>query len=329
MWPAQFADEGLAVNLSEHLDQSFIDEFEPAIAVQGEVDGDQYMTPWFTEAGFLYYRKDLLEAAGLPVPTTWEELSQTAAAIQASQGTRYGYVFQGAPTEELTCNWVEVLADAGGQVLADDYSEGTMNTPEAVKALSFMRSLITDGVSPEAVTTFQSAESLSAFTSGEAVFMRNWGYAYAITQDESSSSVVGNVGMAPLPTFEGEAGPGFSVVGGGNLYINPNTKHLEESLTFLEWMGSVDAQKILANVGQVLPTTTAVAQDADVQSINEPMRVLPELQLTSRQVATPEYPGVTQAVYQAVNAALAGDLSIEDALRQADEEIDAALQGSL
>jgi multiple sugar transport system substrate-binding protein len=184
-------------------------------------------------------------------------------------------------------------------------------------------------VTPKAVTTFQSAESLSAFNAGDAVFMRNWGYAYAITQDKESSDVAGKVGMAPLPTFEGSEGPGASVVGGGNLYINPNTEHLEESLEFLQWMGSDDAQKIMANVGEVLPVTTAVAADPEIQKVNEPMSVLPDLRLTSRQVATPKYPGITQAVYRAVNSALAGGTSIEEALEQADKEIDSALQGSL
>ncbi|GAW50936.1 MULTISPECIES: ABC transporter substrate-binding protein [unclassified Nocardioides] len=329
MWPAQFAEENLALNLSDHIDGDFFDTFQPALAAQGQVDGNQYMTPWFTEAGYLYYRKDLLEEAGLPVPKTWEELAETAAKIQASGKAKYGYVFQGATTEELTCNWVEYLTDAGGQVVNDDYTEGTMNTPAGVKALSFMRSLIDTGVTPKAVTTFQSAESLSAFDAGDAVFMRNWGYAYAITQDKDSSDVVGKVGMAPLPTFEGSEGPGASVVGGGNLYINPNTDHLEESLEFLQWLGSDEAQKIMATVGEVLPVTTAVADDPEIQQVNEPMSVLPDLRLASRQVATPKYPGITQAVYRAVNSALAGGTSIEEALAQADKEINSALQGSL
>jgi multiple sugar transport system substrate-binding protein len=119
------------------------------------------------------------------------------------------------------------------------------------------------------------------------------------------------------------------VVGGGNMYINPHTGHLKESLEFLQWMGSSEAQKILANVGEVLPTTTEVAQDPEVQKINTPMSVLPDLHLVSRQVATPKYPGITKAVFRAVNSALAGDTSPESALAQADKEIDAALKGSL
>jgi multiple sugar transport system substrate-binding protein len=287
------------------------------------------MTPWFTEAGYLYYRKDLLKAAGLPVPKTWEELAATAAKLQAAKKAKYGFVFQGATTEELTCNWVEYLNDAGGQVVDNDYSKGTMDTPQGVKALTFMRSLVTSGVTPKAVTTFQSAESLSAFNSGQSVFMRNWGYAYAITQDKKSSSVVGKVGMAPLPTFAGAKGPGASVVGGGNMYINPHSGHLKESLEFLQWMGTTEAQKILANVGEVLPTTTEVAKDPEVQKINTPMSVLPDLRLVSRQVATPKYPGLTKAVFRAVNSALAGDTSVQSALAGADKEIDAALKGSL
>jgi trehalose/maltose transport system substrate-binding protein len=329
MWPAQFAKENLALNLSDHINRGFFNSFQPTLAAQGRVGGKQYMTPWFTEAGYLYYRKDLLKAAGLPVPRTWEELARDAAKIQAMGKAKYGYVFQASTTEELTCNWVEYLTDAGGQVVDDDYTKGTMDSPAGVKALSFMRSLIRSGVSPKAVTTFQSAESLSAFDAGDAVFMRNWGYAYAITQDRHSSDVVGKVGLAPLPTFAGSKGPGASVVGGGNLYINPYTDHVKQSLEFLRWMGSDTAQHIMAKVGKVLPVTTDVAGDPKIQRVNEPMNVLPDLRLTSRQVATPKYPGVTQAVYRAVNSALAGGTSVKGALKQADKEIDAALHGAL
>src|SRR5438552_1879934 len=78
--------------------------------------------PWFTDAGLLYYRKDLLEKYGEKVPATWEEMSATAQKIQdgerkAGNKEMQGYVFQGKSYEGLTCDALEwVSSYKGGSI---------------------------------------------------------------------------------------------------------------------------------------------------------------------------------------------------------------------
>jgi trehalose/maltose transport system substrate-binding protein len=290
--------------------------------------GASYSVPSWTEAAFLYYRKDLLDQAGLPVPKTWEELMSEAKQIQATGAVKDGYTWQGAGYEGLTCDFSEVIADAGGGIASSDYKEATMDTPAGAKALNFLKETISSGVSPKATPTFQEPESLNDFTAGNALFMRNWSYAWAITQDPSQSKVVDKVGMAPLPTFEGQPYPGASTNGGGGMYINPHSKHQKEGITFLTWLTDVEAQSMFASVGKVLPANVK-AQTPEAQAQVGPVgEVLAQLNIVGRPVGTPAYSQVSRAVFQNINAALTGNMGVSEALKAADSEIADALSSA-
>ena len=135
---------------------------------------------------------------------------------------------------------MEYLADAGGTVTNNSFTQATLNSPASVKAITFMRSLITSGASPAAVTTFQEPQAMNTFGDGNAAFLRNWDYAYSAATTASSGGklTASQVGVAPLPTFAGQSYPGYSNIGGWNLYINPHSKHIAPDLTFIQWMSS-------------------------------------------------------------------------------------------
>lgn len=324
-WPAQFAKAGLAVNLTKLLPKSIWNRFAPGEIKFAQYKGASYSVPSVTEAAFLYYRKDLLHKAGLPVPTTWEELVADSKKVQASGAVRDGYTWQGAGYEGLTCDFNELVADAGGSIVSSDYTKPTLNTPAGVKALNFLKQTISSGVSPKATPTFQEPQSLNDFTAGNALFMRNWSYAWAITQDPSQSKVVGKVGIAPMPTFAGQPTPGASTNGGGGMFINPHSKYLQQDVEFLTWLTDTKAQSMFASVGKVLPANVH-AQTAKAQKEVGPVgHVLAELKLVGRPVGTPAYSQVSRALFQNVNAALSGNVSTTQALASADSQIGSAL----
>jgi multiple sugar transport system substrate-binding protein len=213
IWPAQFGAHQLAVPLSDYLPSSYWAQFAPGLVQGATYNGKVYGSPLFEDQGFLYYRKDLLAKEHLPVPTTWEQLESESETLQKAGLVKYGFVWEGASYEGLTCNYMEYLADAGGTATNSSYTTASLDSAAAVKATTFMRSLITSGVSPAAVTTFQEAQAMSTFASGQAAFLRNWDYAYADSQVPGTPTV-GKVGVAPLPTFQGESYPGYSNIGG-------------------------------------------------------------------------------------------------------------------
>ena len=311
IWPAQFGAHQLAVPLSQYLPASYWSKFAPGLVQGATYKGAVYGSPLFEDQGFLYYRKDLLAKAHLSVPTTWEQLESDSVTLVHDGLVKYGFVWEGDSYEGLTCNFMEYLTDAGGAPTNSAYTTATLNTPAAVKAITFMRSLITSGASPAAVTTFQEPQAMNTFGGGNAAFLRNWDYAYtaAITPSSGGKLTASQVGVAPLPTFAGESYPGYSNIGGWNMYINPHSTHIQADLTFIQWLSGTTAQDILSEKYGFISTVTAVRSSPAVIGSNPVFAVVPKTKLTPRPAGTPEYPALSTAIYQNVNGALAGSNS--------------------
>ncbi len=326
IWPAQFGAHQLAVPLSNYLPSSYWNTFAPGLVAGATYQGKVYGAPFFEDQGFLYYRKDLLSAAGMSPPTTWEQLLSDAQTLQKDGKVKYGYVWQGASYEGATCNFMEYVASAGGTVLNADATKSVVDSPQNLKALTFMKSLVTTGVTPAAISTFQEAQSMTAFQAGQAAFLRNWDYAYSTSQ-AAGSAVIGKVGVEPMPAFAGMPTPGYSNIGGWNLYINPHSKNQAADLTFIKWMTGNAAQTILATQFSEIPTNEFVRTLPAVVNANAVLAVVPHTKLVPRPAQTPEYPAVSQAIYQNVSAMLAGSESPQSALNAMNSGINTALGG--
>ncbi len=168
---------------------------------------------------------------------------------------------------------------------------------------------------------------MTAFQDGQSAFLRNWDYAYATSQG-SGSSVVGKVGDAPMPTFAGQSNPGYSNIGGWNLYINPHSKNIAADLTFIKWMTGVQAQTIQATQFSQIPTITSVRAAPTVIASNAVLAVVPKTRLVPRPAQTPDYPQVSAAIYQNVSSTLSGQSSPSAAVSSMTSGINTALSGA-
>jgi multiple sugar transport system substrate-binding protein len=330
IWPAQFGAHQLAVPLSDYLPASYWSKFAPGLVQGASYQGKVYGSPLFEDQGFLYYRKDLLSKAHMSVPTTWQQLEADSVQLVHSGAVKYGFVWEGDSYEGLTCDFMEYLADAGGSVTNNSFTQATLSSPASVKAITFMRSLITSGASPAAVTTFQEPQAMNTFGDGNAAFLRNWDYAYSAATTASSGGklTASQVGVAPLPTFAGQSYPGYSNIGGWNLYINPHSSHIAADLTFIQWMSSAAAQDILSERYGFISTVTAVRSNPAVIGSNPVFAVVPKTKLVPRPAGTPEYPALSTAIYQNVNGALAGSASPASAASAAQSAASTALSST-
>ena len=187
--------------------------------------GKYWGVPETSDAAFIYYRTD--KGGGTP-PATWQQ-------VYADAKPQGGIVYQGAPYEGLTCDYLELAFAAGGTVLNDDGKKSTINSPQNIKALQLMVDGIKDGSAPKAVTTYMEPETDQAWTSGKYAYMRNWTYAYA-ADNKSPSKVKGKYKVAPLPTFEGGGKAG--ILGGHNSVISAYTKNPGLALKFSDFYAS-------------------------------------------------------------------------------------------
>jgi multiple sugar transport system substrate-binding protein len=329
IWPAQFGAHQLALPLSDYLPASYFAQFAPGLVQGASYNGKVYGSPLFEDQGFLYYRKDLLAKEGLAVPQTWEQLESDAAKLQKAGLVKYGFVWQGASYEGLTCDFMEYLTDAGGTATNSGYTKATLDSPQAIQAVTFMRSLVTSGVTPAAITTFQEPQAMNVFAAGQSAFLRNWDYAYSVATTPATSKLTKDqVGVAPLPTFQGQAYPGYSNIGGWNMYINPHSKNIPADLKFIEFLASPTAQNILATQYSEIPTTTAVRNSAAVIAENPVLAIVGKTKLVPRPAGTPNYPALSTAIYTNVNAALAGSASPSAAMAAAQSQANTALTTS-
>ncbi len=327
IWPGQFGSHALALPLSKYLPKSFFSRFASGLVAGASYKGQVYGAPFFQDQGFLYYRKDLLSAAHMAVPKTWEQLKADAVKLAKSGKVKYGFVWEGDSYEGGTCDFMEYYADTGGQVLNASDSKSVLNVGKVTQVLSFMRSLVTSGASPAAVDTFQEPQAMNAFQEGQAAFLRNWDYAYSSSQS-AGSKVIGKVGVAPLPTFAGHPYPGYSNIGGWNLYINPHSKNVQADLKFINYMTNVQAQTIEATKFSEIPTNAQVRALPLVKKVNPTFDVLSRTKLVPRPAQNPNYPRISQAIYTNMNSALSGSSSPASAAKSMSSQIDSALSSS-
>jgi multiple sugar transport system substrate-binding protein len=325
IWPAQFGAHQLAVPLSDYLPSSYWAKFAPGLVAGATYNGKVYGSPLFEDQGFMYYRKDLLAKEGMSPPTTWEQLESEAKTLVSKGLVKYGFVWQGDSYEGLTCNFMEYLTSAGGTVTNANYTKATLDSPAALKAVTFMRSLITSGVTPAAVTTFQEPQADAVFNGGQAAFLRNWDYAYSAAQNPAMSKIVGDVGVEPMPAFAGQPTPGYSNIGGWNMYINPHSKNIAADLTFIQWLSSTQAQTILATEFSEIPTVQSVRTSPTVVALNPVLAIVGKTKLVPRPAGTPNYPALSTAIYTNINAALSGSTSPSAALSAAQSQANTAL----
>ena len=132
-------------------------------------NGKVWGVPWYTDAGLLYYREDLLEKAGFSEPPrTWEELKQQALKTKQDTGTKFGFVFQGADYEGGVCDGLEYIWTHGVNVLDPrDPSKVIIVSPESVADLAAEHGIISAGVAPQAMLEDKEDESSGAFTNGD------------------------------------------------------------------------------------------------------------------------------------------------------------------
>ena len=321
IWIAEFAAAGWAMSLDDVLEPASRQQYFPGIIEACTWQGKLTALPWFLSSGMLYYRTDLLEAIGAKPPATWQDLVGTAQKLTRDGKARFGFLWQGKQAEVLVCDLVEFLASNGASILSPDGRKVLIAEPAAVEAVQFMRDTIDkDKISPQDVLSWDEEPSRRPFTAGQAVFLRNWNYAWTIAQDPSESSVVGKVGVVPLPHFPG--GKSAAASGGYQYGVNAATKNRDAALDFVRWMSSAESQLRFAIQLGLAPTRQAVFDEPALAKAQPFLGTLKPIFLgaTPRPV-TPKYPQVSLVLQSQVSKALvSGD--VKGALDEAKEKIE-------
>ena len=263
IWAPQLADH--FVDLTEAAKDLAPTHF-PSIIESQTVNGKLVALPIFTDAPALYYRKDLLEKHGVAVPTTWDEMAAAAQKIQdaeRAEGNKeiWGFIWQGNAYEGLTCDALEWVKSSGGGQIVEPDGTISINNENAIKALERAKGWV-GTISPEGVLAYQEEEARGLWQTGNAVFMRNWPYAYGLGNGDDSA-VKGKFDVTTLPSG-GEGMSSAATLGGWNIAVSKYSPRQEAAISLALYLAGPEAQKLRALNESNLPTIVSLYDDADI-----------------------------------------------------------------
>jgi multiple sugar transport system substrate-binding protein len=317
IWTAEFAYNG------------WITPIDPSVVPAGQFlrpavetamyQGHLYAVPFTSNAGLLYYRKDILAAAGVRPPRTWAQLAEEARTV----APRYhigGYGGQFQAYEGLTVNFAEAVQSAGGSLLSDGNSVVTVDSPQAVQALQFLVSGFSEGWIPRAALSWNEAASERAFEAGKLLFLRNWPYVYGDASADGPGNVVaGKFGVTTLP---GQHGPGSSTLGGANLAISAYSQHQATALAFIRYLTSQASERYILIRSALPPVWTSLYSQPALIAQFPFLPVLKQAILTAKpRPALIDYNQFSLAISSAVHQALAQRQSVSATLTQLSAEL--------
>jgi trehalose/maltose transport system substrate-binding protein len=223
---------------------SEISSLEPQLMPSYTVSGKVVAIPYRAQAGLLEYRTDLLHEYGYHrPPETWDELERMAQRIQAGERAKgkknfWGYVWQGAATEALTCNALEWQIAAGGGRIIENSGTISVNNPAAIRAWERAKRWI-GWISPPSVVAYRELDAINVLDSGGAAFGRVWG-GRAITPGGQSrllhlrsSLTLARTGYTSIP-----GGPGgrAATLGGAGLAVSRHSAHPQEAIELVRFL---------------------------------------------------------------------------------------------
>jgi trehalose/maltose transport system substrate-binding protein len=261
-------------------------------------------------------------------PQTWAELADTARSVQEAErqgGNRdaWGFVWQGRAYEGLTVNALEWISSSNGGAIIDDKGEITIDNPKAAGALAMAAGWV-GTITPGGVLNYTEEESRGVFQSGNALFMRNWPYAWALAQG-ADSAIKDKVGIAPLPKG-GADGRNAGTLGGQLLGVSRYSKNADAAIDLVMYLTSAEEQKRRAIAGSFNPTIPALFKDDAIAKANPFMADL--LTVFTTAVARPaavtgeDYNRVSTEFFNAVHQVLSKRAEAGQALSRLDRDLE-------
>jgi len=325
VWPGMLSD------YAEDLRPAFgaLSDMVPGLVENNTVRGKLIAVPYFVEISLLYYRRDLLETYHFQEPPrTWNELEHQAKVIAKGErangrSTFWGFLWQGAASEALTCNALEwQISQSGGWLLKPD---GTVSLEHApmVEALDRARRWI-GTISPPDVTRQLEDDSLRIWKNGDAAFMRNWPYAY-VESMRPDSSVRNQVGVTLMPKGDQPGARHADVLGGFQLMVSKKSANKDAAIELVKFLTSPEIQGVNAATRGYAPTRPAL-YDSPALKANQFFATLRDVLLNGAvtrpsTAAGPQYDRLSTAYFTAVRQTLIGEKSADAAVTELESEL--------
>lgn len=321
VWPAEFGSAGWAVPLEDRrTPQDWAGYLKGPLATC-QYNGHTWAVPWYCDAGMLYYRKDLLDAAGLKPPQTWDDVVADCKQLQRPPDL-YGYLGQWKQYEGLVCNLLEFVWGNGGDIFTPD-GRITVDTPNNVEAIGEMSDWMNkDRITAPGINTYLEEESLNLFLAGKGVFLRSWPYAWAQIQTSPASKIKDKVSVCPMP--HGPHGTYAATLGGWNLMLSKYSRHPEASWEFIKFLTDDTAEKATMLDASYLPSRDDLYSDPQIRAFMPVIDQFHKAFTAGRpRPVTPYYAQVSDTLQTTVSRALEGTETPSQVVKRAQAQLEA------
>lgn len=315
--PAQWSAAGWAEPLDSYLGaekDAIMARYLPAYREANVVGGKVIALPYFADAQFLYYRKDLLQKHGVNPPKTWDELKAGAEKVMKAEGNPNlsGFQTAGSPIEGTVCTYLVPMWGAGGN-LTDQGGKLALNTDAAKRPFQLWADLKAANVTPPNLAEIPTDRIRQNFQAGNLLYGMTWGYVWQRAENDADSQVKGKVGVIPLPGFT--ADKAATCIGGWQLAVSAYSKNKAEAVKLVRYLSSPEVSKAQAIAASHLPVFAEVYKDPEVLKANPWFaEALPVVQTARSRPVSPAYPRVSEVMRTNMNAFLAGSKTADAAL---------------
>lgn len=313
-WISEFAGLGQLATLDDMLQGDFKAGFIPKLLDAGVLDGKTYGIPVAASARLMFYNKDLFAKAGLQAPTNWDEL-MTAAVKTANPPSNYGL---GVPASgiEVDTFFDYFLWNNGGDIL-DANGKSMLSQPKSVEALQYLVDLVKAGGSQPKPNGFTREQVIEMFKNGQLSMYPTGPWMNAMIAADSPKL---NYGFAMFPTSAGNQQATVSVT--DSMGISEACPNKTEAWQFVEFMYQDKYRQKFDETEGMLPERTAVAASTFFSSATYKPFV-DALQYAKFQPQHPKFEQIQQIMTVAVQKALSGEATPQQALDEATQKIDA------
>lgn len=324
IWPVILADHLL--DLKPYVPAPEIAEHLPELIANFTVNERLVALPYYLNTGLLFYRIDLLRTYGYSKPPqTWEELEKAAARIQAGERARgnksfWGFVWEGAPSESLTCNALEWQVSEGGGSIVENGAV-TINNPQTIRA--WTRAARWPGfISPPSVVDYKEWDAFTRWQAGDAAFMRNWSNAY-VSATAEKAPLKGKFAVCPLP--RGKAGIS-GTLGGIGYGVSRYSLHPREAAMLVRFLCSRNQELRRSQNPTMPPTIPELYDNPSVLAANpylsDVLKIFPKgIALRPSAPTGTKYPDVSLAYFDAVHAVITHKETAETAAAELERDL--------
>lgn len=315
IWPAEFAANNVLVDVSSKITDEMKAGVLPGAWTTVKYDGKFYGMPWILDTKYLFYNKEILAKAGIAnPPKTWEELAADAKIIKDKGILATPIAWSWAQAEAAICDYTTLVSAFGGDFLKD--GKPAFQSGGGLDALKYMVDSYTSGITNPNSKEFLEEDVRKVFENGDAAFALNWTYMYNMANDPKDSKVAGKVGVVPAPGVAGKS-EASAVNGSMGLGVTTVSKHQDEAWKYVVFMTSQATQNAYAKLS--LPIWASSYEDPAVTKGQEELIAAAKVGLAAMypRPTTPKYQEISVALQQAIQEALLGQSSPEDALKTA------------